>query len=286
MKILFLTSGSVRSNFTYRALSLARELEGLGHETAIVCPRADKYNGFKAEKVSELDGVRVLQPFQFKTKRVEINLLPYIFGALILTLKEKPDLVYIYKPTPASIVGLAAKFLRKTPVILDMDDLGSEVMKIEGHPKFQQKLVEWCEILAGKYSDRIVVASSYLFDKYKKEFPQKSIHLMPNGIDKSWLAPVVASSLTKRIVYMGSVGRKNIVEPLFDALPDIITKHPDTQLLFMADGQYLEYFKDKSRVIGIAQHITFTGWLTMEKARENLLAGDLGYGFMPDDITT
>ncbi|MFA6896710.1 MAG: glycosyltransferase [Patescibacteria group bacterium] len=286
MKILFLTSGSVRSNFTYRALSLAQELKRLGHETAIVCPRADKYNGFKAEKIYELDGVKVLQPWQFATKRMEINLFPYIFGALFLTLKEKPDMVYIYKPTPISIVGLAAKFLRRTPVILDMDDLGSEVMKIEGHPKRQQKLVEWCEKAAGKYADRIVVASSYLFNKYKKEFPQKPVHLMPNGIDKNWFAPVCASDKRKRIVYMGSVNRKNIVEPLFDALPLIIEKHPDAELLFMGDGKYLDYFKDKSRNLGIDKHIVFTGWLELEKARENLKAGDLGYGFMPDDITT
>lgn len=286
MKILFLTSGSVRSNFTYRALSLARELNELGHETAIVCPRADKYNGFKTEKISELDGVKVLQPYQFETERMEINLLPYIFGALFLTLKEKPDLVYIYKPTPISIVGLAAKFLRKTPVILDMDDLGSEVMKIEGHPKRQRKLVEWCEILAGKYSDYIVTASSFLFDKYKKEFPQKPVHLMPNGVDKSWFSPVRVSSKANKIVYMGSVNRENIVQPLFDVLPSIIKKHPDTELLFMGDGEYLEYFKTKCQKLGIAGRVTFTGWLTMQQARENLHAGDLGYGFMPDDITT
>ena len=120
MKILFLTSGSVRSNFSYRALSLARELKALGHDTALVCPSADKYNGFKAEKISELHGVRVFQPWQLKTKKAEINLFPYIFGALYRTLREKPDLIYIYKPTPISIVGLAAKMLKRTPVVLDM----------------------------------------------------------------------------------------------------------------------------------------------------------------------
>lgn len=286
MKILFLTSGSVESNFTYRALSLSRELQKQGHDVALVCPCADKYNGFLPKKVESIDSVRILQPRQFVTKRVEINLLPYIFGALYLTIREKPDLVYIYKPTPASIVGLAAKFLRGTTVVLDMDDLGSEVMKIEGHPKHQQKLIEWCEKIAARYSDRIVVASSYLFNKYEQEFPRKPLHLMPNGIDRSWFAPAVDSQKAKRIVFMGTLGRKNIIEPLFDALPKIIKKHPDTELLLMGDGQYLDYFKEKAIKLGIDENITFTGWLSLEKARENLQSGDLGYGFMPDNITT
>jgi glycosyltransferase involved in cell wall biosynthesis len=286
MKILFLTSGSVRSSLTYRAFSLARELKELGHDTALVCPSADKYNGFKAEKIKELDGVRIFQPRQFNTKRVEINLFPYIFGALYRTLREKPDMIYIYKPTPISIIGLAVKFFSKPVVILDMDDLGSEVMKIEGHPKHQRLLVKWCEDIAANYSDMIVAASNFLFEKYRAEFPLKPIHLMPNGIDKSWFAPLAATTKANRIVYMGSLNRKNIVEPLFDVFPSVLEKHPDAELLIIGDGKYFGYFKDKCEALGIGEHTTFTGWLPVEKARENLMAGDIGYVFMPDDITT
>src|SRR4029079_3524644 len=133
MKILCLASGNIKSNFTYRILALGRSLKARGHDVTIIAPRADKYNGFVPELVSEIEGVRVLQPFQFATKRLEINLLPYIFDAARMVLRDKPDVVYIYKPTPISIVGVLAKLLRRTTLILDMDDLGSEVMKIEGH---------------------------------------------------------------------------------------------------------------------------------------------------------
>lgn len=286
MKILFLTSGSIKSNFTYRALSLAKEFKKMGHDAAIVCPKADKYNGFKPEKIQSEGGVRVLQPRQFSTDRPEINLLPYIFDALKITFKEKPDIIYIYKPTPISIVGLAAKFLRRTPVILDMDDLGREVMKVEGHPLHQQKLVEWCEKAAEKHCDRIVAASSYLFAKYRSDFPDKPVYLMPNGVDEKWLHPVIHSPKNKRIVFMGSLNRRNIVEPLLDIFPEILCKHPETEILLMGDGKYLDYFKEKAELLGISKRIIFTGWLDIQQARENLKAGDIGYGFMPDDATT
>lgn len=286
MKILFLTSGSVRSNFTFRALSLARELQRRGHQVTLICPSADKYNAFRKEKITELEGVRILQPWQFATSRLEINLLPYILGASYLVLREKPDLVYIYKPTPISLVGFLSKCTRRTPVVLDMDDLGSEVMKIEGHPGYQRKLVEWCEILGAKGADRMVVASRYLFDKYRNQFPDKPLHLLPNGVGSDWLTPVVPTTHPLRIVFMGSLNRRNILEPLFDVLPAIIEKHPATELLLMGDGAHLEYFKNKSRELGIGEHIEFTGWLPLPEARLRLKAGDLGYGFMPDEVTT
>lgn len=285
MKILFITSGSIRGNFTYRALSLARELQKINYQTTIISPKADKYNNFVPEKIDKIDGVRILQPFQFLTKQMEINFLPYIFSALLLVLKEKPDLVYIYKPTPISIVGFVVKIFRKTPVIIDMDDLGSEVMKIEGYSKFHQKLVKWSEQISIKYATRIVVASSYLFLLFQKKFPQKPIHLMPNGADDRWFLPVILSKKKKRIIFLGSLNRRNILEPLLDVFPDIIKKHPDVEALIIGDGRYFAYFKEKSERLGIKNHMRFTGWLSEEKVRENLQAGDIGYNYMPNEPT-
>jgi len=285
MKITILTSGNIRSNFAYRALVLARELRKIGHNVSVIAPSADKYNNFTAEKIDEMDGVKIHQPFQFKTKRLEINLVPYMLGATYQVLKERPDLVYIYKPTPVSVVGLFAKLFYKTKVVLDMDDLGSEVMKIEGHPLYQQKLVEWCEKLSAKYADRIVVTSTYLFDMYRKQFPNKPIYIMPNGVESNWFTPVIPMTNTKRIVFMGSINRKNILEPLFESLPDIIKKHPNVEIEIIGDGQCLSYFKEKAVTLDISRNITFTGWLKIEEAQLHLHVGDVGYGYMPNEVT-
>jgi glycosyltransferase involved in cell wall biosynthesis len=285
MKITILTSGSIRSNFVYRALAFARALHKQGHDVSLIAPQADKYNDFRAEKINIIDGVKILQPFQFKTKRPEINLLPYLFNAMRMALQQKSDLIYIYKPTPINIVGFIVKFFRKTPVIVDLDDLGSEVMKIEGHPWHQWKLVEWSEKFAVKHADRLVVASSYLFEKYHKEFPDTPIHSMPNGVESDWFASPIFSKEKKRIVFMGSINRRTILEPFFEVLPEIIKQHPDTKVLMIGAGKDLEYFKEKARAAGISAKVTFTGWLNIEDARLQLHAGDIGYNYMPDEPT-
>lgn len=285
MKITFLVSGNVRSNFSYRALALAKALHTLGHEISIIAPNADKYNNFISESIHSIDGIKILQPFQFATKRLEINLIPYLFGAAKMVLQEKSDLVYIYKPTPISIVGFVTKLFRRTPVIVDMDDLGSEVMRIENHPWYQRQLVQWSEKIALNHADRLVVASSYLFDKYRREFPKKPMHIMSNGIESDWITEPIPSEEKKRIVFLGSINRKSILKPLFDVLPEIIKKHPDVKVLIMGDGQYLEYFRQKAKDLKISSHVTFTGWLEITEARLRLRTGDIGYTYMPDEIT-
>jgi len=285
MKILFFVSGSIRSNFSYRTLSLARSLHTLGHDVSIVAPKADKYNNFIPESIEVIDGVRILQPFQFTTKRLEINLLPYMFGAIKILFRERPDLIYIYKATPISIVGLLGKLFWKTPIIVDFDDLGSEVMKIEGHPIHQRKLVEWSENIAAWYADRIVAASHFLFDHYHKKFPTKPIYVLPNGVDVEWFETPLVTETQPRIVFMGSINRMSILEPLFDALPTIIKAVPNVKVLIMGDGKFLPYFKEKCALLHLSDAVTFTGWLDIAAARAHLHEGDIGYNYMPREKT-
>jgi glycosyltransferase involved in cell wall biosynthesis len=285
MNITILVSGSIKSNFSYRPLAFGRSLRKLGHTVSIIAPKADKYNDFVPEDIHSIDGVSIIQPFQFTTRRLEINLLPYLFGAFMALRKQPSDIVYIYKPTPISIVGLLAKFFWKIPVIVDLDDLGSEVMKIEGHPVYQQKLVEWSEKLAVRNADRLVVASAFLYDHYRHQFPDKPIHIMPNGVDEVWFTESIVRSEKKRIVFLGALNRRSILEPLFDALPNVLKHIPEATVLIIGDGKYLSYFKEKSRTLNIEHAITFAGWLNITNARSRLYAGDIGYNYMPNERT-
>lgn len=285
MKILFFVSGTVKSNFSYRPLALARALRKHGHDVSIVAPKADKYNNFTLEAIADIDGVHILQPFQFATRRLEINLIPYLVGAARIAFRKRPDLIYIYKPTPISAIGLLGKLFHTTTVVADFDDLGSEVMKIEGHPLHQRKLVEWSERAAARYADRLIVASRFLLEHYGREFPGTPIHLMPNGVDEEWFSAPIIPTEQKKIVFMGSLNRKSILEPLFEALPDILKKIPDAKVLIMGDGKFLPYFKERCSALEIGHAVTFTGWLDIAAARANLHEGDIGYSYMPRERT-
>lgn len=285
MKFTFFVSGSIRSNFSHRALMLAEQLSDFGHDVTIIAPMADKYNNFIPEKIQKINNIKIVQPFQFDTKRLEINLMPYIFCTIFNIIQHTTEVVYIYKPTPISVIGLFAKFIWKSTVVLDMDDLGSEVMKIEGHPWYQRKLVEWSEKIAARYADRIVVASTFLLEMYRERYPNKDMLLIPNGVGASWFHPIIKSDGEKHLVFLGSLNRINILEPLFDVLPKIFSLFPDLKVTIIGDGAYLQYFKEWCRSKNILGRIDFTGWLSLELAKKYLRAGNLGYCYIPNELT-
>jgi glycosyltransferase involved in cell wall biosynthesis len=125
-----------------------------------------------------------------------------------------------------------------------------------------------------------------LFDLYHEQFPKKPIHIMSNGVEADWFKlPIIANEPVARIVFLGALNRKSILDPLFDVLPDIIKKIPAIKVLIIGDGKFLPYFKQKSDDLKLGNNIFFTGWLELADARKNLYAGDIGYNYMPNEIT-
>lgn len=287
MKIVMMASGSVRSSLTHRALRLGSALAARGHEVVLVAPSLDKYTGFKSEKINRLDGVRVVQPFQLQTKSPLLNLLPYLAAASAAVLRERPDILYLYKPTPITLPGLLARWVLRRPVVLDMDDLGSEVMAIEGQPAPIVKLVALCERLAARNARLIVGASSYLANFYRRELPDKKVLWLPNGADTTALRPLDPTD-SPQLVFFGALNRRSLLEPVLRALPLAWTPAgtAPVRLTVIGDGSELASLKRLARRLGISSQVRFVGWARPEELGRFAKAGDLGLCYMPRARTT
>ena len=229
MKIVLLASGTVNSSLTARLVCIGRELVRHGHEVYMIAPSADKYNGFKRETFAELEGIKIIRPFQFATRFRVLNLIPYIPGALIELLRLRPEIVQIYKPTPLTIIGLVAGRSKKTKIVLDMDDLGAAVMEREsGAKNWMVKVTDWCEKTAARRADAIIAASTFLENKFKQEFPEKPVVLVPNGIQS---IPPLKQREKTHIIFLGALNCREILEPLFRALPEIARAYPKAPVL-------------------------------------------------------
>jgi glycosyltransferase involved in cell wall biosynthesis len=289
MNILIVATGTPNSRITHRVVALGRELVQRGHDVTMIVPSSDRHSGWRLDNPATMDGIKMVYPFQLRTKSFLINLLPYILGASFEVLRRQADVIYLYKPTPATIPALLAKWFKRTPIVLDMDDLGSEVMKIEGQPSLIWRLVALCERVAANQSKAIVAASRLLENDYKASFPAKTVIRLSNAVDPKEFVPVVPpADRIPRIIFFGILGRTRILAPVLESLPAVIAELGPSavQLEILGDGPKRTELEAIASKLNINDSVHFQGWTRFEELSQYAAAGDIALCIMPDERTT
>jgi len=283
MRLLLLGSGSYKSSLTYfRLVSLGRHLAILGWDVSLVVPSADKYNDFTPDPQAHIPGITVVQPWQPATRNMFVNLIPYLLTALVATLRIRPALVYLYKPTPVTIIGLVPHILFRAPLVLDLDDLGSEVMRLEGRSRLEVALVARCERLALRYSSAVVVTSTYLYDLVRKQYPAKPIILLSNGVEPAAYNMPPRQKLRPYLYYFGALNRLSLIETFLRSLPQVFRAVPEASVCIMGGGSALDAAKRLVEELGIAVNVTFTGWTDKDAIKQYVQFGDIALCVQPD----
>jgi glycosyltransferase involved in cell wall biosynthesis len=283
MNMLMLGSGSYKSNLTYfRLVALAKELAKRGYNIRLVLPSADKYNDYTPDKTAQIEGITLVQPWQPATKRDIVNLVPYLFTAVVACLHARPQLIFIDKPTPISIIGLIPKFLFHAPLVLDLDDLGSEVMKLENQSLLQVKLVALSERLALHFADVVVVTSTYLESIVRTKYPVKPVLVLSNGVNPDIYRVKPAKRIRNVVYYFGALNRIELIDTFLRALPETLRQVPDTQVVILGDGKALDEAKQLITELEVADHVFFNGWTQTEDLPRFIQEGDVAICTQPD----
>ena len=277
-----LSSGSYNSTLTIRLRYLARHLAN-AWAIIIITPPADKYNDFKPDCTLKLNFARLVQPWQLTTRSATLNLIPYLYSSLVQILSARADMVLIYKPTPITVLGLVPKLLSRTPVVVDLDDLGAEVIRNEGRSRLTYGLVDWSEKFCMRYADAVVVASSELRDHVRQIHPAKPVLLLPNGVEPSEYDVVTEQQPRHAVYYFGALNRLDLVKDLLQAMPAVLHQVPDARLTIVGGGSALDDAKSMSRELGIEAAVAFPGWQTDMLAVQNYTQfADIGVCYLPD----
>ncbi|HEY6736197.1 MAG TPA: glycosyltransferase, partial [Candidatus Saccharimonadia bacterium] len=215
---------------------------------------------------------------------------PYIVGLAWHLIWQRYDLVYIYKPTPLTVMGLITKLLRRTTIVADYDDLGSEVMKIEGQPAPIWKLTAWCERVVERHADGVVVASRLLEHETQERYPTKPVIRLSNGVDPERFTPnQTPPRQTPHIIFFGVLNRLSITKPLLQALALVKAALPATTPLMLdiiGDGTVRPQLEQLATELGIKQQVTFWGWSSYDQFRQRVQTNDIAITTMPHDRTT
>lgn len=281
-RLLMLGSGSYNSTLSIRLRYLARHLAN-AWDITIIAPSADKYNDFTPDYALKLTFARLVQPWQLTTRSPVVNLIPYVFSALAQVVQARADMVVIYKPTPITVLGLLPKLLSRTPIVVDLDDLGSEVIKHEGGSLLTYSLVGWSERLCMRYADTIVVVSTALHDHVRQIHPDKRVLLLPNGVEPTEYRVVVEQQPRHAMYYFIAFNTLDLVKDLLEAMPGVLRRVSDARLTIVGGGSALGDAKRLCRELGIEAAVAFPGWQTNMLSVQNYVQfADIGVCYMPD----
>lgn len=283
-KLLMLGTGSYKGTLMIRLRDLARHL-GKDFDVTVMSPPADKYNNFKPDYSIKPVGYKLVQPWQLATHSPIVNLVPYLVASLFHIVKSRADVVYIYKPTPITILGLLPRLWGRR-VVLDMDDLGSEVMKLEGQSGLNVALVALSERLAMRFAHQIVVTSTLLESEVKARHPRTPILVLPNGVEPNDYAEITEKPLRSAVYSFGAINRLDLIEDLLRAIPVVIKQIPDARFTIAGGGSALDDAKKLVRRLRVSKSVTFTGWLdNMHAVQQHTQFGDIGICYQPDGRT-
>lgn len=191
MKIVFITTQSpLQSTLIGRVMPLVQEFKKMGNDVTIlvheesshaVIARSERSEqrsnlSSNAKIASPIHGLAIttigINPFELNTHgkkrysglRLMLTMKMNAIRAAWQLIKIKPDVVIIVKPLPENTLAvfLAKPFLKKTKIILDVDDFELEANQLTS--LLQRAAIHASERAAVKMASHIIVATPFLGD--------------------------------------------------------------------------------------------------------------------------
>jgi len=199
-------------------------------------------------------------------------------GFDVLHACNPPDLIFI--------VAALHKWLRGTRFVFDHHDLSPELFEAKFGPKGPlPRIMRWLERQTFRFADASIATN--------ETFKRLAVERGGMDPDRVWVVksypkierfrrtapdPILAASNRSLVGYVGIMGSQDGVEYLVRAIADIVHERgrDDVGCVLVGDGPELESLKALALELDVADHVTFTGYLTGDRLLATLSALDVG----------
>lgn len=267
MRILLLTQW-FDPEPTFKGLVFARELQALGHEVEVITgfpnyPGGKLYPGFRQKWLSRsvIDGVPVTRVPLYPShsgsaiKRV-FNYVSFMLSSCLYGVfgAKKADIIYVYHPPiTAGLSAAVIGFLRRTPFVIDVQDLWPDTLRSTGMINNERALA-----LAGKVCNwtyrraRHVVVLSPGFRKIliERGIPAERLSVIYNWCDEQALAVDSAATVDTsymdghfNVVFAGNIGKAQALEAVIHAAQIVWERDKSVRFVFVGAGVEVESLK-------------------------------------------
>lgn len=267
MKILLLTQW-FDPEPTFKGLAFAKELTKQGHEVEVLTgfpnyPQGKLYDGYKLKlfQKENIEGISVLRVPLYAShdnsafKRV-LNYASFAVSATLygIFLTKKADVIYAYHPPlTVDMAALLIKLFRKTPVVLDIQDMWPDTLKATGmigNEKLLNIVDSLCKVVY-RYADHIVVLSpgfKQLLEK--RNVAASKVSVIYNWCDESSLNSVSELSADNKqllnnkfnIVFAGNMGKAQSLDAVIEVAQQLKSEL-EIQFVFVGQGTETQRLK-------------------------------------------
>ncbi len=259
--------------------ALSRALARGGHEVHVVTP--GRYGGYEQ------------QPGGVHLHRIEVDpYTPDYIARMNEGMKEfGASIIYGYDIDVIHahdwMVSDAAIELAKThriPLVATMHS--TEFGRSGGIKEAYQMRIHEKEQRLVSTADHVIVCSESMKKELKGLFGiGDNISVVPNGVEVSKFSLKIdrgalksrfcGSRDTKMILFLGRLVYQKGVNVLIGAMPRILAECPDTKLVIVGEGPMRMQLEREAFLLGVAEHVVFTGYLDDYTVRCLLKAADV-----------
>jgi colanic acid biosynthesis glycosyl transferase WcaI len=260
LRIIFLTQW-FDPEPALKGLGFAQAFTARGHSVEVVTgfpnyPGGRVYEGYRIrpirrEKAGAVDITRVaLIPSHSQSKIGRIaNYLSFWFSTLLYLLffAKRADVVYVYHPPMT--VGLAAamaRFVRRTPTVLDVQDMWPDTLRATGmigNPRILNLIGKISTWVYGHVDHITVISPGFARLLESRGVPKTKIDLVPNWAPEAASAkPLDANAASFhsvhsfRLLFAGNMGPAQGLASVLQAAARLQQPHPEIGFYFLGSG--------------------------------------------------
>lgn len=305
-KILLLTQW-FEPEPTFKGLTFAKELKRQGFEVEVVTgfpnyPGGKIYSGYKIKWFQKevIDGIPINRvPLYPSHDRSAVRrILNYVSFALssfiyISLFTRRVDVIYAYHP-PLTVGFVAAiyKIIRRTKMVLDVQDLWPDTLRATGMIKNKYVLSIIGEIaqLTYRLSDRIIVLSEGFKERLiGRNVDQEKIRIIKNWADeeKLNLTSEVKCYTTDdekyfNILFAGNMGSAQAISSVLESADILATQNSSVRFILLGRGLEVEKLKKMVRSRKL-NNVMFLPAVGMERVGGFLRSADALLVHLRDD---
>jgi colanic acid biosynthesis glycosyl transferase WcaI len=288
-------------------LGFARELMQLGFEVEVVTgfpnyPGGRVYPGYQIRPIRRevVGGVFITRIALYPshdgsaTRRV-LNYLSFAGSSVLymLLVLRRADVIYAYHPPlTVGIVAGIARFLRRIPVVYDIQDMWPDTLQATGMVQNERVLAVVARVCQWVYRsvDRIAVLSpGFKRILAERGVPERKIDIVYNWCDEEALTvpvgdcPAAFPQADKfRILFAGNMGKAQALDSVIEVAERLATSHPHVCFVFLGSGVETERLKQQVSVRQLA-NVLFMPRVAMTEVGAVLRAADALLVHLKDD---